>query len=365
MSLSRLVALAVVLAPATAHADGWLVVEAPAAIAVSDAQAGVFRPGAMPAFGAYADNGWFALGARVRGGVLRNGPGPGNGLADPGVGGLLTGGLAMRVHTRGFWIEGVGSGGLTGQDLVPVVEAGVGFVFSVGDYDVGPSARFVRVIARDEMAAFGSADLALVGVDISWGKKREKKSVRAVVAATPEPVTVDAVGFAESDGDRIVEAPEASCAQRLDGCPLSEYVMVFDDRIVLDERVLFDFGKARVRSRGRAMIAEIATMWRAHPEWQRITVEGHTDGRGSDEFNQVLSARRAKLARAALLGHGFDATTIDAVGFGRSRPRIEEARDEAEHQKNRRVEFVIHRAMTDRGAEPTEQRADREVQVTP
>ena len=46
-------------------------VEAPAAIAVSDAQAGVFRPGAMPAFGAYADNGWLALGARARAGILR------------------------------------------------------------------------------------------------------------------------------------------------------------------------------------------------------------------------------------------------------------------------------------------------------
>jgi outer membrane protein OmpA-like peptidoglycan-associated protein len=342
------------LLPATAMAEGWIVAEAPAAIAVSDAQAGVFRPGAMPAFGAYADNGWLALGARVRGGVLRNGPGPGNGLADPGVGGLLTGGLAMRLHTHGLWVEGVGGGGITGADLVPTVEAGVGFMFSVGDYDIGPSARFVRVIASDEMAAFGSADLALVGVDISWGKKRAKTPVRAVVAAAPAPrssepvVAVDAVGFAESDGDRVAEARELSCAQRMDGCPLSEHVMIFEDRIVLDERVLFDFAKARVRSSGRAMIAEIAKMWRAHPEWQRITIEGHTDVRGSDDYNQVLSTRRAELARALLEAQGFDASAIDAVGFGRSRPRVE-ARDEREHQKNRRVEFVI----------------DREIKVTP
>jgi outer membrane protein OmpA-like peptidoglycan-associated protein len=352
-SLRVLTAVIAGLLPAVAAAEGWLVVEAPAAIAVSDAQAGVFRPGAMPAFGAYADNGWLAIGARARAGILRNGPSPGNNLADPGVGGLMTAGLAMRVHTHGVWLEGVGGGGITGDDLVPTVEAGVGFMFSVGSYDIGPSARFVRVIAPDEMAAFGSADLALVGVDISWGRTRERKPMRAHVAATPAPrtepvIAVDAVGFAVSDGDRVVEAREQSCAERMDGCPVSEHVMMFEDRIVLDERVLFEFGKARVRSSGRSVIGEIAKMWREHPEWQRITIEGHTDVRGSDEFNQMLSTRRAQFAREALQAEGFDVSAIDAVGFGRSRPRVE-ARDEREHEKNRRVEFVI----------------DREIKVTP
>lgn len=370
-SLQLLVAVTANLVPIAAHADGWLVAEAPAAIAVSDAQAGVFRPGAMPALGAYADNGWFAIGARLRAGVLRNGPSPGNGLADPSTGGLLTAGLAMRVHTHGAWLEAVGGGGVTGEDFVPTVEAGAGYMFRVGNFDVGPSARFVRVISRDEMAAFGSADLALVGVDISWGRDRAPKSVRAVVVEKPveraEPaVAVDAVGFAERDVDRVVEAREPSCAQRMDGCPLSEHVMMFDDRIVLDERVLFDFAKARVRSSGRAVIAEIAKMWRDHPEWQRITIEGHTDVRGSDEYNQDLSARRAELARRVLEREGFEANAIDAVGFGRSRPRVE-AHDEREHQKNRRVEFVIDRrppSGADRGF-GSDLGREVEVKVTP
>lgn len=348
-SLQLLAAVTACLLPSAARAEGWLVAEAPAAIAVSEVQSGVFRPGAMPALGAYADNGWLAIGARLRAGVLRNGPSPGNGLADPGYGGLVTAGLAMRVHSHGAWLEAVGGGGLTGADLVPTVEAGIGYMFSVGNYDVGPSARFVRVVSRDEMDAFGNADLALVGVDISWGHKRTAKPSRAFVAATPAPiaeptVAVDAVGFAVSDNDRVVETRESSCSELMDGCPLSEHVMVFEDRIVLDERVLFDFAKARVRSGGRSVIADIAKMWRAHPEWQRITIEGHTDVRGSDEYNQDLSTRRAQFAREVLEREGFDAAAIDAVGFGRSRPRVE-AKDEREHQKNRRVEFVIDREI--------------------
>lgn len=344
--LPLLAALVVGLVPTAASAEGWLVAEAPAAIAVSEAQAGVFRPGAMPALGAYADNGWFAIGARVRGGVLRNGPSPGDGLADPGVGGLLTAGLAMRLHSHGAWVEGTVGGGITGEDLVPAVEAGVGYMFQVGDYDVGPSARFVRVISNDAMAAFGSADLVLLGVDISWGRTRPRAPLRAqVAAATPLPRRVaEPVGTVESDGDRVVEAPEQSCAQRMDGCPLSEHVMMFEDRIVLDERVLFDFARARVRSTGRAVIAEIAKMWREHPEWQRITIEGHTDVRGTDAYNQDLSQRRAERARKVLETFGFGDGSVSAIGYGRSRPRVD-AHDEQEHQKNRRVEFVIDREI--------------------
>ena len=337
-----------VVAPASARADGWFVAEAPAAVAVSDAQSGVFRPGAMPALGAYADNGWLALGARVRAGVLRNGPSPGHGLEDPGVGGLFTGGLAMRVHKKGGWLELVGGGGLTGTDVVPAFEAGAGWTFPVGDYDVGPSARFVRVVDTDEMSAFGSADLLVFGVDIQFGVSRGRKilprSERVVVAAPSHRVeAIAVVGPVSDDHDVIAEAREASCAEKFDGCQLSEHAQMFEDRIVLDERVLFEFGRANLRDGGKSMIGEISAAWRAHPEWKHITVEGHTDVRGSDAFNQTLSDERAQQARLELIHQGFAPGAVSAAGFGRSRPMIVDAKREEQHHKNRRVEFVIDR----------------------
>jgi hypothetical protein len=83
-------------------------------------------------------------------------------------------------------------------------------------------------------------------------------------------------------------------------------------------------------------------MWRSHPEWQRVIIEGHADVRGPDDYNLALSQRRAELARAALVKQGFDADRIDAVGYGRSRPRDPGTSDESLH-RNRRVEFVIVR----------------------
>ncbi|MEJ7601654.1 MAG: OmpA family protein, partial [Kofleriaceae bacterium] len=325
-----------------AAADSWLVAETPAVVAVSDAQHGAFRPGFMPAVGAYADNGKVALGARVRLGALRNGPAPGGNQEDPGFGGLGTAGIALRaLLPAGFWIEGVAGGGLTGSDLVPAVEAGAGWSFATAYFDVGPSARFIRVMSNDDMDTFGSADLLLVGVDLTFGKERKAVPLRRYYEA-PHAVAVPAVAI-QRDPESIIEH-EQSCAELLDGCPVSQEIVVVNDRIILDERVLFDLNRARVRHQGRAVITQLAKLWSEHPEWSRLTIEGHACQIGSDDYNQDLSERRAANVRAALLSHGFAQDRIESIGFGRSRPR-----DPAKLERNRRVEFVIERSAPDRG----------------
>lgn len=329
-----------------ARADGWLVIEAPAALAVSEPQAKVFRAGVMPAIGVYADNGTFALGVRLRAGVLRNGSPPDAHLADPGVGGLGTAGLAVRFASHGLWAEGVVGGGYTGHDLVPAVEGGVGWSFAAGAVDIGPSARFVRVVSRDPMAAFGSASLVLVGVDLRFGGARAARRIAPAIAATLVPDVPDVPAPLDRDPDRVVER-ETSCAADLDGCEIAPRVFMHSDRIVLDERVLFDVDRARVRSAGREVIGQIAAVWRANPGWKRITIEGHADVRGSDDYNLELSQRRAERVRDVFVRLGFERERIDAVGYGRSRPLDPGSSDDA-HQRNRRVEFLIDR---EQGAE--------------
>jgi outer membrane protein OmpA-like peptidoglycan-associated protein len=324
-----------------AAADGWLVAEAPAAIAVSDATAGVFRPGVMPAIGVYADNQRFAIGARMRFGVLRNGPAPDATVEDPGIGGLTTATVAMRIGTRGAWLEVGGGGGITGRDLVPAFEAGVGFMMRTGSISIGPSVRYVRVVSNDPMTAFGTAELALVGIDVQFGKQRpvrREPPARIVVAPPPPPIP------AARDADPIADR-DASCASDLAGCRLTDDLIVIDDRIVLDERVLFDVDRARVRSRGRAVIGDLVRIWRETPAWHTFVVEGHADVRGTDEYNLRLSQLRADRVRAYMISLGCDPARITAIGHGRSRPRAT-GTGEATHQRNRRVEFVIERQHT-------------------
>jgi len=342
-------ALAAGSADAHADADAWIVAEAPLAIPVSDAQAAVFRTGVMPALGLYTDNGTTALGLRLRAGVLRNGAAPAGHLDDPAAGGLGTAGVALRFASHGVWIEGVAGGGITGRDLVPAIEAGIGWDFAAGALDLGPSARYVRVVSRDPLAVFGNADLVLVGVDVQLGKAHARRQVRAATAApaTPprsvEPVTRPvAVAVAiDRDRDRVVER-EASCAIDADGCEIAQHVYLHDDRFALEERVVFDSDRARVKANGKELIAQIAQVWRAHPEWRHISIEGHADVRGSDEYNLDLSWRRAERVRDVLVALGIAAERMNAVGYGRARPR-DRGTSEAAHQLNRRVEFVIER----------------------
>ena len=79
-------------------------------------------------------------------------------------------------------------GGITGDDLVPAVEAGVGWSMAIGKLDIGPSARYVRVVSNDSMHAFGSADLALFGVDVRFGRQRKARVVAPVTVERVEAV---------------------------------------------------------------------------------------------------------------------------------------------------------------------------------
>lgn len=341
MSLRTYLGLALLAAPSAALADGFVSVEAPAALPISSMQEGLFKAGVMPAVGLYADNGWLAGGVRLRAGILRNGPAPSQGITDPSTGGLVTLSLAMRVHHKGVWAELAGGGGITGSDPVPAFELGVGYDFQVGDFAVGPAVRFVDVISRDQMSTLGSASLALVGVDVQWGGS--KKAVHRIAAVAPVEERAPVVE-SERDWDKVIDH-DTSCAEKLDGCPISKHLTIVNDRIVLDERVLFDLDQANVKDEGRELIAEVAAAWLQHPEWKRITVEGHCDERGTESYNQILSERRALHARELLILAGFQEERIDAIGYGRTRPRDPRKTEEA-MQRNRRVEFVIDREVS-------------------
>jgi len=70
----------------------------------------------------------------------------------------------------------------------------------------------------------------------------------------------------------------------------------------------------------------------------RIVVEGHTNTRGSSEYNQSLSQRRAESVRAYLIAAGVDPNQFTAEGIGEARP-LDAAQTAEAHSRNRRVEL--------------------------
>jgi outer membrane protein OmpA-like peptidoglycan-associated protein len=103
--------------------------------------------------------------------------------------------------------------------------------------------------------------------------------------------------------------------------------------------VLFDIGKYNLQPAARERLARISGIVTAYPDL-KMEVEGHTDSIGSDEFNQVLSEKRANSVRDYLVTNGVSGDNIVARGLGKSEP-IADNKTAAGRKLNRRVEMIV------------------------
>jgi outer membrane protein OmpA-like peptidoglycan-associated protein len=103
--------------------------------------------------------------------------------------------------------------------------------------------------------------------------------------------------------------------------------------------VLFDTGQYTLKPGAREKLAKISGIVLAHPGL-RITVEGHTDSVGGDDYNMKLSENRAGAVRTYLVGQGLNSDSVTAAGFGKTRP-VADNSTAAGRQQNRRVELVV------------------------
>ena len=107
----------------------------------------------------------------------------------------------------------------------------------------------------------------------------------------------------------------------------------------LAERIVyFDFDSSEIKGAGTDLVAAHAKYLAAHTS-TRVRLEGHTDERGSREYNIGLGERRAQSVRRALLLQGASDAQISTVSYGEERPAVA-GHDEAAWAKNRRVEIV-------------------------
>jgi len=114
---------------------------------------------------------------------------------------------------------------------------------------------------------------------------------------------------------------------------------VAEARAILEQRVHFDFDESRIRPDAERVLRQKVEVLRASPD-VRLRLEGHTDERGSAEYNQALGSRRAQAVLEFLLEHGISETRFVATSYGEERPLVAASNEDAWAQ-NRRVEFVI------------------------
>jgi outer membrane protein OmpA-like peptidoglycan-associated protein len=109
------------------------------------------------------------------------------------------------------------------------------------------------------------------------------------------------------------------------------------NRVAAGGTILFQTGSAKIDSSSYETLDLLADVAKSCDS-VNITVEGHTDDRGSASFNQKLSERRAASVAAYLQGAGLSESSVNAVGYGESRPKVDNS-SRANRAKNRRIEF--------------------------
>ena len=102
--------------------------------------------------------------------------------------------------------------------------------------------------------------------------------------------------------------------------------------------IYFDFDSSEIKGEGTDIVAAHAKYLSKNGP-MKVRLEGHTDERGSREYNIGLGERRAQAVRRALLLQGAAEGQISTVSYGEERPAVAGS-DEAAWAKNRRVEIV-------------------------
>lgn len=120
------------------------------------------------------------------------------------------------------------------------------------------------------------------------------------------------------------------------------------ESIVL-RNIFYDYAKYSLRDASINELERLIQLLNDNPS-MRIEISGHTDTRGTQSDNQVLSENRAKSVVDYLISHGIDASRLEYKGYGESNPLIPDSEinkmrtkseKEDAHQQNRRTEFKI------------------------
>jgi peptidoglycan-associated lipoprotein len=110
-------------------------------------------------------------------------------------------------------------------------------------------------------------------------------------------------------------------------------------RSLLTAPIYFEYDQDELTAEARATLDAKLPVLRANPE-TRMRIAGHTDERGSDEYNLALGLRRAATAKRYLAMHGVAAERLETASFGEERPAVDGATETA-WARNRRAEFDV------------------------
>lgn len=255
------------------------------------------------------------------------------------------GGSDALANRRGLNVYGrLGFGKLNNEGLGLNYSRDGGWNYSAGlgaEYNlrngIGVRAEFqnfdsdARVISFNLIKRFGISKSA--GSFVKFSGRGDDLSLRE-----PGIGAARAASLVDSDNDGINDSADI-CNASEEGSSVDEYGCSFTGIL---EGVTFATGSAKLTDGGNAALDGVVTALAKNPN-VRISVQAHTDNRGSAERNMSLSRKRAETVVRYLIDSGeIDLDRMSAIGYGESRPH-KSNKTKSGRQANRRVEIKIDR----------------------
>jgi peptidoglycan-associated lipoprotein len=123
------------------------------------------------------------------------------------------------------------------------------------------------------------------------------------------------------------------------GEKMAEEGVASETAVFENEDIYFEFDSIRLTPEAQEILTKKANWLRENPQ-ATVTIEGHCDNRGTNEYNLALGEGRAQSAKAFLTDLGIDPSRLNTLSYGEERP-INPAQTEEAWAQNRRGHFVI------------------------
>jgi outer membrane protein OmpA-like peptidoglycan-associated protein len=177
-------------------------------------------------------------------------------------------------------------------------------------------------------AVIGTAGGGAVGAVI--GKAAGNTALGAIIGATVGGVTGAVIGHKMDKQAKEIEnkVPGAKVERVGEGIVVE-----------FSEKILFGFDRSDLNAGASTNLDKLATILKEYPDTD-IEIQGHTDSKGSDDYNMKLSERRASSVANYLRGRGIANGRIKIKGYGETAP-VASNETESGRAENRRVNFLI------------------------
>ena len=180
-----------------------------------------------------------------------------------------------------------------------------------------------------------AASLALVACSKNNPPETNPQPEAAPAAAAPAPAAAPAAPAVNEDS---LAAERARLeAERLEAERARLEALINQ---IMSEDVHFDFDRSELTEKAKELLAQVGELLLKETRFT-VTIEGHTDARGTEDYNFTLGAKRAMKVKEFLSAYGIEGKRMESVSYGKEAPKAQGETEEA-YSQNRRANFRVN-----------------------